>query len=434
MFDPDELLSIAKSCGFLKRQRKVTPLSFIRSLMFHTFDKTDVSLNDHVIDLGKHEEVIMAKQSLHQRFNKEAVEFTKQLVEKQCQAKLSDQSLKEEILSNWENVYLHDSCQFGMPDHISPYFKGYGGGINNNSIVKIQHCYELKTGKLHSHQVCDARLQDVTSGKEMIDSYQPGDLVLRDLGYFDLESFKLFDQKHKVDFISRLKPKTSIFELDDRKIDMGKLAHYMRKHHVPYIDKRVIIGTKKPVKVRIIITLVPEQVKQERIRKTNKQNKGYGNQTSKTFKQYAAFNIFITNVDEDILTANQIMKLYRVRWQIELVFKTWKSYYKINRIKTCNCYRTLCYLYANLLLILINLEICSCFQALGYMVKKKSLSILKLMKAGVQYKDRQRKWVMLPPKQIVDELEAMFTNLVPNTVRETRKQRWNYDQILELIN
>lgn len=417
----------------MKRQRKVTPLSFISSLMFHAFDKTDVSLNDHVIDLGKHEEVIMTKQSLHQRFNREAVDFTKQLVEKQCQTKLSNQSIREEILSKWDSIYLHDSCQFGMPDHISSYFKGCGGGINNNSIVKIQHCYELKTGKLHSHQVCDARSQDVTSGKEMIGSYQPGDLVLRDLGYFDLESFKLFDQKHKVDFISRLKPKTSIFELDGQKIDMGKLAYHMKKHHIPHIDKRVIIGTKKPVEVRIVITLVPEEVKQERIRKTNKQNKSYGNHTSKVFKQYAALNIFITNVKEDILTADQIMKLYRVRWQIELVFKTWKSYYKINRIKTCNCYRTLCYLYATLLLILINLEICSCFQALGYMVKKKSLSILKLMKAGVQYKDRQRKWAMLSPKQIGEELETMFTNLAPNTVREERKHRWNYNQILGLI-
>jgi hypothetical protein len=288
--------------------------------MFHAFDKKEVSLNDHVIDMGKHEEVIMTKQSLHQRFSKQAVDFVKQLVEKQCKTKLFDQSLKEEILPNWNNIYLHDSCQFGMPDHMSSYFKGYGGGINNNSVVKIQHCYELKTGRLHSHQVCDAHSQDAMSGKEMMDTYQPGDLVLRDLGYFDLESFKLFDQKYKVGFISRLKPKTSIFELNGKKIDMGKLAHNMNKNSIPYIDKNVIIGTKKPVDVRIIITLVPDQVKQERIRKTNKQNKSYGNQTSKTFRQYAAFNIFITNVEESILAADQVMKLYRLRWQIELMF------------------------------------------------------------------------------------------------------------------
>jgi len=178
-----------------------------------------------------------------------------------------------------------------------------------------------------------------------------------DLGYFDLESFKLFDQKYQVDFISRLKPKTSIFDLNGQKIDMARLSRTMNKNKIPYVDKRVIIGVKKPVEVRIIITLVPEQVKQERIRKTNKQNKSYGNQTSKAFRQYAAFNIFITNVGEDILTTNQVMKLYRMRWQIELMFKTWKSYYKIHCIKNCSRYRYLSYLYANLLLILINLEI-----------------------------------------------------------------------------
>lgn len=425
---------MARSCGFLKRQREITPQSFINSLMFHAFNKREVSLNDHIIDMGKHEGVMISKQSFHQRFNREAAEFVKQLVEKQCQTKLSDQSLTEEILPNWKNVYLHDSCQFGMPDHIASYFKGYGGGIKNNSVVKIQHCYELKTGKLHSHHIYDARMQDVTSGKEMMDSYQTGDLVLRDLGYFDLESFKILDQKHKVDFISRLKPKTSIFEHDGQKINMASLAYKMKKHNIPYIDKRVIIGTKKPIKTRIIITLAPEQVKQERIRKANKQNKSYGNQTSKTYMQYAAFNIFITNVEEDILNADQIMKLYRVRWQIELVFKTWKSYYKINCIKNCNCYRTLCYLYANLLLILINLEICSFFQALGYRIKKKTLSILKLMKAGMQYRDMLRKWTSLPTHLVAEELAEMFANLVHNTAREKRKNRYNYDQILALIN
>ena len=208
----------------------------------------------------------------------------------------------------------------------------------------------------------------------------------------------------------------------------------MKKHQITYIDRRVVIGTKKPVEVRIIITLAPEYVKQERIRKTNKQNQSYGNQTSKTFKQYAAFNIYITNVNEDILSAHQIMKLYRIRWQIELIFKTWKSYYKIHCIKTCNCYRTMCYLYACMLLILINQELCYCFQSVGYIVKGKTLSILKLTKASLQYKEDQRKWSLQPSSRLCDEIWEMFTEIVHFTVRDQRKNRHNYDQILAIIN
>lgn len=433
MFSEPQLTLLAESSGFLKRKRKVTPRSFINTLMFHAFAGNDISLTDHVIDMKKHEDILIKKQSLHQRFTKESVDFVKNLVARQCKTKLVDQSMKQEILPQWDNVYLHDSCQFGMPDYMRSYFNGYGGGINNNSVIKVQHCFELKSGKLHHHQVGDAHYQDATSGKELLSSYQQGDLVLRDLGYFDLESFKLMDQECKANYISRLKPKTSIFDLNGCKLDMAKLGRKMKKNKMAHMDRRVIIGTKKPAEVRIIITLAPEAVKQERIRKANKQNKSYGNQTSKTYRQYAAFNIFITNVSEDILNAHQVMKLYRVRWQIELVFKTWKSHYKLHCIKTCNCYRTLCYLYACLLLILINLEIYFCFQSLGYIVKKKTLSILKLMKAGLQYKDRQRKWSYYPSSRIFDDLWEMFTTMVHHTVREKRKNRYNYGEILALI-
>lgn len=214
---------------------------------------------------------------------------------------------------------------------------------------------------------------------------------------------------------------------------MARLAKKMKKQHISYIDKWVRIGTKKPLKTRIIITLAPEKVKQERIRKANKQNKSYGNQTSEVYRLYAGFNIFITNIEQDVLSADQVMKLYRVRWQIELVFKTWKSYYKLNCIKSCNCHQTFCYLYANLLLILINLEICSFFQAIGYFIRQKTLSVLKLMKSTMQYKDIQRTWTS-HPKQIESEIYGMFANLVDKTVRESRKSRHNYDDIISLIN
>lgn len=386
-----------------------------------------------MIDLNRHDQILLTKQSLHQRFTGEAVDFVTSLVEQQLQHQLSDKSLQDEILTHWDNAYLHDSNQFALPGHMKEYFKGYGGATKSDSIVKIQYGVELKSGRTYLHQIGDAHSQDVTSGKQTLNSYQQGDLLLRDLGYFDLESFRLLDQQHGADFVSRIKPKISIFELNGNKLDLERLKRKMIKHNIACIDKQVIIGTKKPIQVRVIITLAPEEVKQERIRKANKQNKSYGHQTSKEFKQYAAFNIYITNVKEDLLSADQIMKLYRLRWQIELIFKSWKSYYKLHHIKTCNYYRTLCYLYASLLLILINWEITSCWQSLGYLQSEQPLSILKLMKALVQYKDEQRKWSQKAPEEIANDLRKMFLNMVENTWREKRRYRHNYQDIIDII-
>ncbi len=153
------------------------------------------------------------------------------------------------------------------------YFKGYGGAAKSESVVKIQHGYELWSGKLHIHQLRDAHSQDVNSGKQTRGSYKHGDLLLRDLGYFDLKSFKVLSQDHQADYVSQLNPQTSIYEPDGEKLDLVRLAQLMKKGHIPFIDRQVIIGIKNKTQVRVIITLVPDEVVQKRIRKTNAHNK-----------------------------------------------------------------------------------------------------------------------------------------------------------------
>lgn len=48
------------------------------------------------------------------------------------------------------------------------------------------------------------------------------------------------------------------------------------------------------------------------------------------------------------------MVLLRVRWQIELLFKLWKSHAKIDEWRSANPWRILCEIYAKLLCILIS--------------------------------------------------------------------------------
>ncbi len=65
-------------------------------------------------------------------------------------------------------------------------------------------------------------------------------------------------------------------------------------------------------------------------------------------------NLFITNVSADILSPDQVYNLYRVRWQIELVFKTWKGVLKIDKVRKMKANRFKCYLYGKLLWIVLN--------------------------------------------------------------------------------
>ena len=54
-----------------------------------------------------------------------------------------------------------------------------------------------------------------------------------------------------------------------------------------------------------------------------------------TRKQYLSL---VTNVPRSILTARQLIAVYRLRWQIELVFKEWKSYANLHKFTSANPY------------------------------------------------------------------------------------------------
>ena len=64
------------------------------------------------------------------------------------------------------------------------------------------------------------------------------------------------------------------------------------------------------------------------------------------------WEIFITNVSNEVLTMKDIKDIYHLRWRIEILFKCWKSYFKIARLpKDANKVRVESYVYCMLLFI-----------------------------------------------------------------------------------
>ena len=49
-----------------------------------------------------------------------------------------------------------------------------------------------------------------------------------------------------------------------------------------------------------------------------------------------ASTILVTHVSRRVLTARPLAALYRLRWQIELVFKEWKSYANLHAFTSAN--------------------------------------------------------------------------------------------------
>ena len=65
------------------------------------------------------------------------------------------------------------------------------------------------------------------------------------------------------------------------------------------------------------------------------------------------WTLFVTNAPASMISVKHIYALYRIRWQIELIFKLWKSYCGLNHILAWRRDQVLTDLYAKMIGIVI---------------------------------------------------------------------------------
>ena len=121
-----------------------------------------------------------------------------------------------------------------------------------------------------------------------------------------------------------------------------------------------------------------------RRRKANLLAKSHKYKSSSRKQRLLDWSIFITNISEDMVNAEHIMIIYRARWQIELLFKLYKSHAKIENLKgRSKSARVLCELYGKLCSVLI-------FHGLSNCVELANDREISLTKAFIELQKRSR--------------------------------------------
>jgi hypothetical protein len=98
--------------------------------------------------------------------------------------------------------------------------------------------------------------------------------------------------------------------------------------------------------------LTETQVQKRRKDQAYKEKKK-GVKVSEKSKRLTGINVYITNIAWEIIPKEYVHDLYSLRWQVEIVFKTWKSFFQMDRCKDVKRERLECHLYGQLIAILI---------------------------------------------------------------------------------
>jgi hypothetical protein len=134
------------------------------------------------------------------------------------------------------------------------------------------------------------------------------------------------------------------------------------------------------VAIRLIAVRVPDTVVNERRRKARRAARKRGYTPSQAHLALMAWNLFITNVPDTIWTPATVCKAYALRWQVELVFKSWKSDLHLATVPTKTETPTLCYLYGRLLLLVLAYALCPALRTALWTRQQRELSFLKLVR------------------------------------------------------
>jgi len=141
------------------------------------------------------------------------------------------------------------------------------------------------------------------------------------------------------------------------------------------------LGADKSHCTRLIIALLPQEIEELRLRKINRERKRNGSsEPSKELKARSQLTLMITNETSAILPAEKVYTLYMVRWQIELVFKAWKSICGLSSAKMVKGNRVECYIYGRLILILLAWNIIWPIMSQVYRCHGKLISFYKTIK------------------------------------------------------
>ena len=214
---------------------------------------------------------------------------------------------------------------------------------------------------------------------------------------------------------------------------LKKVHTKMKCNGLLHQEMDVYIGEKKKMPVRLIIEMMPEQEVNKRLAKAAKEARKKGRVLSEQYKTAAALNLFITNVPDQWVPTNQVRSLYRLRWQIELRFKTWKSFCKLHACKKMKQHRFETYLYACLLFILINWEISAGFLSIVWQSRGRLISILKCYKAIIQSAAMLREALFdTKEEKLTNYLQLLYQTSFKELLLEKRKGHLSQQEILLL--
>ncbi len=380
-FATAQIEACARRTGFVRRTSKITGKVFLALVTLGAWSTRQTSLGQLAAKAAQlPTPVDCSPEALHQRMTGRAVAFLHALLQRAF-AKLHTGPIvgNTEHFAPFTAVHIADSTGFALPPALAALFPGSGGGASTAG-AKIQVVWEYLSQSFAHLALVAGTMPDNKYIDTVVQVVQRGALLLCDLGYFKLTALAHVVEAEAY-FLTRLNHQTTLLRAVAGRLQRVELPRLLQHEAWALVEHAVYLGARERIAVRLIAARVPEAVVNQRRRAARHTARQRGYTPSQAHLTLLAWNLFITNVPGTVWTPATVCAAYSLRWQVELVFKSWKSDCHLAIVPTKTQDPTLCYLYGRLLLIVLAYALCPAVRALLWAHQPRELSLLKFFRS-----------------------------------------------------
>jgi hypothetical protein len=335
----------ARATGLVRRASKLTGARFVQTLVFGWLAQPRARLSQlaqTAAALG----VPLSPQALDGRFGVASAECLREVLEAAVQVVLAADPVAVPVLQRFTQVAVQDCTTIGLPAALAAVWPGCGGSTATSgaAALKLGVRLDLASGQLSGPYVEAGRTNDRAT-LAASPPLPPGALRLADLGFFSLDELAEQDARG-VQWLSRWQPGTALFTADGQRHELLPL---LAAATGATLDLPVRLGVRQRVPARLLAVRVPQEVADQRRRRLRAAARDKGREASAAQLALCAWTVFLTTATPDRLTLREALVLARARWQIELLFKLWKSHLRVDEWRSANPWRILTEVYAKLL-------------------------------------------------------------------------------------
>lgn len=274
----------------------MSPEGFFQGLVFSQISHPQAS-RYHIHEFVTYAGDNLTRQAIDKRFTHHTMAFLEAMLSEVLCLQVEDIHAQQGLLSYFNGVYIVDGTRLTCGE-------------------KLLTRLNLQTGCATFERI-GVNVHD--NGVELAHQRLPkGALRLADLGFFDLTHFEQ-DNLDRIYWISRYK--TGTYLLSPHTKHAIDLLSHLQQHKCLYMP--VLVGKDKQVPAYLVAQRVSEQTAQQRRDKHIHRSQRKQQAVSNAYLDLSEWTIYLTNIPD--LETEAIFALAQMRWQIENVFKLWKS-------------------------------------------------------------------------------------------------------------